>query len=178
MRPFFLLFIFWSCSQTNAQTELTIKDVKFDGIFGSNELDSTSVYCLLGMGYFRAPSSDNIDSVIATWIDEHPNAIVKPIYSSGPALTSEPDSRMTYCWVIDGTENLNLWLAEQGCTHGMNFQYPTKKVKKQLGMTGKDFKPQFEKVHVNKKEYEEFIELAQLATNIAFENKRGVWKDP
>lgn len=177
MRTILLLFILWSCSQNNTQTELTIKEVEFDGIFGSTELDSTSVYCLLGMGYFRAPSSDNIDSVITAWINEHPNAIVKPIYSSGPSLTDEPESRIIYCWVIDGTANLNLWLAEQGCTHGINLQYPTKKIKKQLGMTGKDFKDQYEKVYVNKAEYEQFIELAQRATNKAFENKRGIWKD-
>ena len=177
MRPFLLLLIFWSCLQTNAQTELTVEQVKFDGIFGSTELDSTFVYCLLGIGYFRAPSSDNIDSVITAWIDQHPNAIVKPIYTSGPSLTDEPESRITYCWVIDGTDNLNLWLAKQGCTHGMNLQYPTREVKKQLGMTGKGFKGQYEKVHINKAEYEQFIELAHEATNEAFENKKGIWKD-
>lgn len=34
-----------------------------------------------------------------------------------------------------------------------------------------------EKIHVEREEYEQFIELAHQATNEARENKRGIWKD-
>lgn len=147
------------------------------GIFGSSDLDSTTVYCLLGMGYFSAPTSKNIDEVISTWISEHPNAIVKPIYTSGPTFTDEPESKITYCWVIDGTDNLNLWMVQQGCTHGINMQYPTKEIKKQLGMDQTAPEEKNEVIHVQSEEYEKFIELAQQATKVAHKSKRGIWKD-
>ncbi len=177
MRLILLLFTLWSCSPTIAQTKLTIKDVDFKGIFGSSKLDSTTVYCLLGMGYFQAPTSKNIDEVISTWISEHPNAIVKPIYTSGPTFTDEPESKITYCWVVDGTYNLNLWLVQLGCTHGMNVQYPTEEIKKQLGIDQTTLEDNNEVIHVQSEEYDQFIELAQQATNDANENKRGIWKD-
>jgi hypothetical protein len=177
MRLILLLILLWCCSPANAQKELAIKDVSFNGIFGASELDSTTLYCLLGMGYFLAPTSQYIDTVISTWISEHPNAIVKPIYTSGSTFSDEPESKLTYCWVIDGNKNLNIWMVQQGCTNGINMQYPTEQIKKQLGMDKIESKESKEEIHVQQEEYEQFIELAQQATKEAYENKRGIWKD-
>ena len=121
MRLILLFITLWSCSPTSGQNELTVKDINFKGIFGSSELDSTTVYCLLGMGYFRAPTSKNIDEVISTWISEHPNAIVKPIYTSGPTFTDEPESKITYCWVINESAFSNVFFLHRNSDNTITY---------------------------------------------------------
>ena len=91
-----------SCSgQRNDNEELKLKDFKFESIFGSIDSEPDNMYCLLGTGFFRTPRSDNSDSLINTWIKNHPQATVIPVSSFGPVETKNPDSKMTYCWGID-----------------------------------------------------------------------------
>ncbi|MBF9253996.1 hypothetical protein I2I11_11895 [Pontibacter sp. 172403-2] len=175
--PMIVVGLLWSFT-AYGQHSLTVKEVKFDGIFGAAVNTSSNVqtiYCLLGLGYFLAPESDNIDVIIAKWIEDHPNARIIPVYTFGPIATDDKSSTMTYCWVSDKEENLNIWLVKQGCVHGQNLQYPTKEIKKQMGMDQLD-NNSYERVHINDSEYQKFIQLAKDATTYAFENKLGIWK--
>ena len=179
-----LLLIITLCSSPAAfgqkvvkdQQPSTVQDFKFKGIFGFTPKDSSAVYCLLGLGYFLAPKSDDIDAHIAEWIKDHPNAIVKPVYTSGPVFSDESGSSNTYCWIIDKDDNLNLWLVKKGYVGGQNMQYPTEQIKKQLGMDIVD-EEMIEKVHVTEAEYQQFIALVREAALYAQEKKLGIWKD-
>jgi len=111
------------CKSTYGQT--AVKGFKFDSWFGY-ELNSKSetAYCLLGTGFFRAPRTKNIDSLISAWTNQHPDALVIPVYTSGPTITDSKESKMVYSWVVDKTDTLNIILVRLGCIPGGTMQRP------------------------------------------------------
>ena len=148
-----------SCNgQRNTKEELKVKDFKFESIFGSIDSEPDNMYCLLGTGFFRTPSSDDSDSLINAWIKNHPQAIVIPVSSFGPVETENPDSKMTDCWIIDQKDTLNNYLIRNGCFPGRTM------------MRAKESKN-----IVRKKEYEAFIEQIKSAELYAREKKLGIW---
>jgi hypothetical protein len=148
-----------SCSgQRNDNEELKLKDFKFESIFGSIDSEPDNMYCLLGTGFFRTPRSDNSDSLINTWIKNHPQATFIPVSSFGPVETKNPDSKMTYCWVIDQKDTLNNYLIRNGCFPG-----------------GTMMRAKESKNIVRKKEYEAFIEQIKSAELYARKMELGVW---
>jgi hypothetical protein len=178
-----LLTFTTSCKSQSKQTEFSIKDFEFKSIFATKKVDSLSkivhfsqvenMYCLLGQGFFKAPSSDNADELLNKWLTDHPNAKLIPI----SILKSQP--KMTYCWVISDTENLNLFLVKNGCYPAGTMQRPkkwkemSKKEKKVFRGIGK---PKVQ-VLVDDKIYESFIEELKLAELYAKENKLGIWNE-
>jgi hypothetical protein len=160
--------------------QLTLKDFKFDSWFGY-ELNSKSetVYCLLGTGFFRAPSAENIDSLIYSWINQHPDAFVIPVYTSGPIMTDSKESKMIYSWVVDKSDTLNIILVRLGCIPGGTMQRPETwdemdKEKRELWYDSK--KPE-ETVHVDGKSYNDFLDKVAKAETQARNDKLGIWAE-
>jgi hypothetical protein len=169
-----------SCKGQVTKEFLKISDFEFESIFGTTSKFPEINYCLLGTGFFRAPRSDNSDSLITDWIKKHPNAIVIPISSFGPVEISYPESKMVYCWVIDGQDSLNVYLIRNGAFPGGTMMRPKTwdEMEKWEKEIYEDANEKLDvKVYVDKKTYDDFIEQIKNAELYARENKLGIWKD-
>lgn len=83
------------------------------GSFGSRKEEPQNAYMLMTQGEFRAPKSKNLENLVKIWTEKHPKAEAVLVYSmegSGPL----PGSKWKSVWVIDGGENLNLYLVRNG----------------------------------------------------------------
>ncbi|MBN8789613.1 MAG: hypothetical protein J0I84_21230 [Terrimonas sp.] len=152
-------------SSCKSPDTILLKDLSFtNSIFSGIKTDSLHTYCLLASGYFRAPSSKNSDSLITQWILQHPNAKVVSVATHGPTMTDYPDSKMTYCWLIDKKDTINNFLIKNGCYPGGT-------------MTLSTFKELADNqiLHITKKEYENFIQQIITAEEFARLNKLGIW---
>lgn len=160
--------------------QLTLKGFKFDSWFGY-ELNSKTetVYCLLGTGFFRAPRAENTDSLITAWTNQHPDASVIPVYTSGQIMTGSKKSKMIYAWVVDKSDTLNIILVRQGYIPGGTLQRPETwdemdKEKRKLWHDNKNPK---ELVHVDTKVYKDFLDKVAKAETEARKNKLGIWAE-
>lgn len=174
----FFLLTFYSCRSQHSKEQLKISDFRFESIFGTTVKYAKKSYCLLGSGFFRAPSSDNADSLIAAWIKNHSNAVVIPVSSFGPVNVDDKDSKMIYCWVTDNKDTLNNYLIKNGCYPGGTMIRPEtwnemEKREKEL-YKGTGEKPGVE-VHIDKKSYDAFIKQIEAAELYARKNKLGIW---
>jgi hypothetical protein len=168
-----------SCFGQSKTDKLRLIDFNFKSIFGYQKSDSSNIYCLLGQGFFRTPSSDNSDSMINDWILNHKNAQIIPISSFGPTMTDQPNSRMIYCWIINSIDTLNITLIRQGCFPGGTMQRPQtwnemEKWEKELY---KDTDKPNVQVYISDKEYESFIKRIMAAEKYAKKNKLGIWNE-
>ena len=173
-----LLGVFIYCIPTYGQ--LTLKEFKFDSWFGY-ELNSTTetVYCLLGTGFFRAPRAENTDSLISSWTKQHPDALVIPVYTSGPTMTDSKKSKMIYSWIVDKSDTLNIILVRQGCIPGGTMQRPETwdEMDKEKRKLWHDNKKPNEKIHVDSKAYKDFLDKVAKAETEARNNKLGIWTE-
>ena len=153
---------------------LQLSDFKFNSIFGQHSKDSLTMYCLLGTGFFRTPRSENSDSLISSWTEKHPKALIFPV-----STLVESSMNITYCLVVDDRDTLNVFLIRNGCFPGGTMQRPEtwdempndeKEIYKDIP------KPNIQ-VHFEKKAYEDYIEQIKRAEQYAAENKIGIWKD-
>ena len=157
---------------------VSLSEVNFKSIFGSKSSDSLQVYCLLGTGFFRTVRSKNADSLIADWISKHPQSTIIPI-STLNQVSIETNEKLTYCWVVDNKDTLNVFLIKNGCFPGGTKQRPqtwkemSSKEKKLY--KGED-KPNIQ-IHIDNKKYLDFFENIMSAEIFAKENKFGIWKD-
>ena len=176
-----VLLTFTSCiGQDKQDKELKLSDFEFKSIFGKTASEPQSTYCLLGTGFFRTPRSDNADSLITTWINEHPMADVIPVSAFGPVEIKDPESKMKYCWIIDQQDTLNNYLIRNGCFPGGTMMRPKtwsemEKWEKEL-YEDSDEKIDVQ-VFVDKTDYKRFIEQIKTAELYAKENELGIWKE-
>jgi hypothetical protein len=173
----FCLFI-QSCSGQIQQTEISLHDLSFSSIFGNNEKDSLHTYCLLGRGYFRTPRSDDSDSLINVWLTLHPNAKVISVSTHGPTMADYPESKLTYCWLVDGNDTINNYLVKNGCFPGGTMMRPEtyEEMSKEMKEVYKDLPKPKIIVHLDKKSYDNFIEQIKIAEAFAEQNNLGIWK--
>lgn len=157
-----------------------LDDIKFKAIFGYDDKDSSNIYCLLGTGFIRTPRSDNFDSVIIDWMINHQNAYVIPVSRFGTEVSDEPFSKVTYCWVVDEMDTLNIHLIREGCFPGATMQRP--KTWDEMEKWEKDLYEGYDKpivkVIISDKEYDIFIEKIIEAETIAEKYNRGIWNKP
>lgn len=164
MRPFrslLLIIILFASFTSYAQTGRTrsVEEFKFKSIFGAPKKDSTLAYCLLGSGFLKTRRAAGTDTLIASWIKQHPQARVIPVSTIESTMIGAPKSSMTYCWLVDKDENLNIYLVRNGYFPGGTMQKPKTGVK----------------THISKKDYEEFVRQLRLADLYAQKRKLGVW---
>jgi hypothetical protein len=175
----FSFSIYGPCNGQIALKAFSLKEIRFESIFGYDKSDSSNMFCILGQGFFRTPRSDNSDSIIDCWLQNHQEALVIPISSIGPTVTDDPNSKMTYCWLIDGIDTLNIFLVRQGCFPGGTMQRP--KTWKELEKWEKELyngtnKPDV-KVYISEYIYKAFINQVIDAEKHAKLNKFGIWKE-
>ncbi|QCK15734.1 hypothetical protein [Mangrovivirga cuniculi] len=172
-----IFFISFCNGQTSQSADtIKIKDFEFNSWFGhKKDSKSNHNYSLLGTGFFRTPRAENIDSLISTWIENHPNAKVIPVYTFGPTMNDDPNSKQTYCWVVNNSDTLNIYLVKKGAIPGGTMQRP-KTWKEMSGKERKLYedKPD-EEVHVTDKEYQDFITKIKIAAEFARQNKIGIY---
>jgi len=85
------------------------------GAMGGDPSEPADVYCLLGQGFLRTPSAENTEAVIADWLSSHPDAVLRVVARLENFMGSDPESQFMHVWVVNGEENLNLYLVERGC---------------------------------------------------------------
>jgi hypothetical protein len=142
-----------------AAEPISASSVKWMGHFGASEAAPKTNFCLMARGFFQMPTSPEMPGFIATWLRDHPKAVVVPVASLGPLTDKDPDSKLAFVWVVDGEHNLNLELVRQGC-----FAPQTQTIGKQ------------QKLELPQAEYDAFVQKALDAGKDAKEKKLGVWK--
>lgn len=174
MRHFLLLLVILTLQICNGQSnKISLKDLKFNSIFGTTAKDSTNIYCLLGTGFFRAPRSDNSDELINDWISKNKDAKVVII-----STISDGKPNINYCWLVDSNgKTINEYLIENGCFPGGTMIRPKtyKEMSKQERKIYRDEKPKIV-VSIDKRIYDEFIEKIKVAENNAKDKKLGIWE--
>ncbi|KEO75473.1 hypothetical protein [Anditalea andensis] len=176
----FLLFInFQNCKVQESNQSLKIADFEFTSIFGINTNDYINQYCLLGSGYFRAPRSENSDSLIIDWLNIHPRARVVPVSTVKSSDSNGNNTNMVYCWVIDKEDTLNNYLIKNGAYPGETMVRPQTwdelETWKKATYQGRDKKANVE-VYIDNKTYETFIEQIKTAELYARNKKLGIWE--
>lgn len=154
---------------------LKIKDLKFESWFAYIKKGKKVYnYSLLGKKFFTIENTKNSDSLIVTWIKRHPNALVIPIYTFE---TNHIGYNQTYCWVVDNSENLNLFLVRNGAIPSIAMERPktwkemSSEEKKSYGDEPK------EQIHIDEKHYIDFIKKLIKADKYARKEKLGIYSD-
>jgi hypothetical protein len=170
--------VFQSCNGQKDTKDILLGELTFSSIFGESKKDSLHTYCLLGTGYFRTPRSDNSDSLITFWLTQHPQAKVISVATHGPTMTDYPNSKMTYCWLVDDKDTINNYLIKNGCFPGGTMMRPDTydEMSNEMKEIYKDIPKPNVIVHIDKKSYDNFIEQVKVAETYPKQNKLGVWK--
>ena len=129
--------------------------------FGSRREEPHNMYILMAQGGFRAPTSDDFEILMRSWLKEHSDAEAFVFYKLSPALTDFPDSVMKCVWVVSGNENLNLYLVRKGALPAGT----------QLLNPG-------DETSVSQPSYEAFTKEAIASEELAKKEKLGIWKSP
>jgi hypothetical protein len=95
-------------------TPLRAADTTWAGPFATTASASGITYCLMGSGYFQAPTSDEFDSIVSSWTAAHPDATLTEVAK----IDAASDEGLVYVWLTDGESNLNLDLVRQGACPG------------------------------------------------------------
>lgn len=132
--------------------------IKWREQFGSSQADKHTTFCLMARGFFRSPTT-NIQAVTDAWLIKHPKAVLVPV-SSMPSRVNDPQSKLTFVWVVDGDEILNLELVRQGCFHPAT---------ETIGGE--------QKLEVPQAEYDAFTKKLTTAAEYAHGHALGVWKN-
>jgi len=109
-------------------------------------------------GSFRAPTSPDLGKLSRDWLDSHPKAEAVLVYTLQPISTNDPNSQMKSMWIVDGQENLNLYLVRKGaCPAGTMVLEPG------------------DETPLTKEEYEAFEKKVWEAEKTATAEKLGIW---
>lgn len=98
---------------TGKSERVAAASISWKDIFGSRKEEPQNTYLLMTQGGFRAPTSKNLDDLIKTWMEKHPKAEAVLVHSM-EGSSAFPGSKIKAVWVIDGRENLNLYLVRNG----------------------------------------------------------------
>jgi hypothetical protein len=140
-------------------------NVVWEGGFGLDSASADRMYILLGAGFIRAPTSDDLDTIVADWSDEHPKAEVVLAADYGSMFTDQPSSKLYWVWLVDGESCLNVELVRQGaCAAGT------------MGVPDiPDTDPP--ELLVSEEQYQDFRDQVLEAEKQAREERLGVWAD-
>jgi hypothetical protein len=139
--------------------EIRASSVQWEEHFGSCNAEPHTSFCLMARGFFRSPTK-NVQAVTSAWLKKHPNAKLIRV-SSMPASTKDPQALLTFVWVVDGDESLNLELVRQGC-----FDPGTQT----LGAE--------QRLEVRQGDYDAFTKKLTIAGEYAHQHNLGIWSEP
>jgi WG containing repeat len=149
-----------SCGTDTDSPAIAASAVVWKGHFGYDSTNPGEIYSLLGAGFLRAPTSDDIDSIIERWNEAHPNARVVIVADYGPVFEDQPDSRFCWVWLVDGEANLNLELVRQGACEAGTMGIPP------LGST---------QLLVSESDYDRFRKELPEVERLAKQDGLGIW---
>src|SRR5579875_3535010 len=69
------VFLMFCSSACFAEPAFEAQQLHFKALLGARAGDNT-VYCLMGLGFIRAPRTDDVDQVASAWLADHPLAVV------------------------------------------------------------------------------------------------------
>lgn len=165
-----VVFTFIGCS-TNPKS---ISELKFNGIVAQSEKEPGTLYYLIGNGFNIATSASSTDSIVNSWIQKHPEALVQPIYAFG-----KNEVTMKFCLVFDGADTLNNYLIRQGCYEANAMRIPNSWneiiVDDRRLIESLPGVPFFE-IYLGEEAQISFQEQITAAENKAKKNKIGLWK--
>lgn len=170
----------------------SIIELKFLKFIAQRKGDNAT-YCLLGNGFLRTISSKEEDSIISEWLRLHPKAQAIPVSIIGEGTKSP----IVYFWVVDGSENLNLFLVKRGAFPGqvmidaVHFEEMTKNTKDRADIeAGYNLYSKLypgsaepkEKIMqprrlISDADYNAFLKELHNAQDSARSQKRGIWSD-
>ena len=134
--------------------------ISWSGHFGGRKEEPENLYILMTQGGFRAPTSKDFESLIRNWLKDHPNADAVVVYTIDGMRNNAPDSKMKAVWVLDGADNLNIYLVRKGgCPAGT-----------MLLNKG-------DETSLSKDDYETYAEKIIEAGVSAKKEKLGIWND-
>ena len=113
----------------------------------------------MARGFFRSPTK-NVQAVTDAWLKKHPKAILVRV-SSMPDNDNDPQSKLTFVWVIDRDDNLNVELVRQGC-----FDPRTQTIGER------------QRLEVPQADYDAFLKKLEPAAEFAREHNLGLWSEP
>lgn len=161
-------------TQNNVEAPFPVAQLRFNLHFGSRAA-TNAVYCLLGNGYFRAPSSGEQSAIIDAFVAAHPNAQVVPITVTTPSITAAGSKvPMIYVWVEEGNSNLNVNLVREGAYAGSVMLDVVQAFGSRIASMKDEEKP---RRLVTDSRYEAFVDRVQAAQDAAKAEKKGVWSD-
>jgi hypothetical protein len=112
---FAVLLLTWLIgSISHAQMPIQASDIQFKSIFGQ-KLGDSDVYSLLGTGFFKAMRSEDVDTIIFSWLESHPKAQVIPVTAISLGAKR---GQLIYVCIEDDNKNLNIALIRQGAFPG------------------------------------------------------------
>ncbi|MBI4566121.1 MAG: hypothetical protein HY716_15655 [Planctomycetes bacterium] len=144
-------------SGEGAERGIPASDIAWRGILGERHDHPSIMYSLMGRGYFAARTARDIDRVIEEWLRAHPEARVIPVAIVEDVSPPARRFRMTYVWVAQGEDNLNLHLVRRGCC-------PAETMASSM-----------ERIEVPRVEFNEFLRNAGRAEEQAKSEKVGIW---
>ncbi|MFT3824735.1 MAG: hypothetical protein QM731_12475 [Chitinophagaceae bacterium] len=182
-----ILITFISC--TSPAPSFPASELHFQYLAGNIKSDSFHNYSLVGrtMGLENKYQRKYMhlilytDSIVNDWLHRHPAAMVIPvttiqfkIYKLRPSDTR--DVQMTYCWIVDKNDTLNIDLVKSGSLLSWATLRPESLDQDSNG----DKMPVShadEKViqHIPESDFKHFIEQVKAAKQVAREQQRGIF---
>lgn len=134
--------------------------ISWKGHFGGRNEDPENMYILMTQGGFRAPTSDNFEKLIKSWLDKHTKADAIVVYEMEGLMSNNPNSKMKAVWLVEGEDNLNVYLVRNGgCPGGT------------MVLNAGDKTP------LTKEEYETFVKKIIESEKLAKKEKLGIWSN-
>lgn len=154
-----------SC-KAHIDNSLPLSEFAFNGVFGVNKNDSTTMYWI---AYGWRYGGYKEDSFISDWVNRHPKANVCTILSMNEHSTVHSQIRL--CWIMDKYDTLNTYLAKNGSIAGGLMIYDT---------SDAFFKPGRHddydvKILIDDKTYNRYTEQLKNAEQYARDHKYGIW---
>lgn len=141
--------------------KIKVTEMTWQGHFGGTEKQPQNMFILMIQGGFRAPTSKDHEKLIKDWLAAHPQAEAIVVYVMEGMTAASPDSKMKAVWIIDGTENLNLYLVGKGDCPG-----------------GTMLLQKGDETSLTREEYKTFLEKLIDAGITARTEKLGIWSQP
>ena len=157
-RLVFLYVIVSGLSVAAGTQQISATSVTWKEVFGYSSAEPNTTFCLMANGAC-GPGGKNVQSVTEKWLTKHPDAQIIPVCNVR-CSRREPQALLTFVWVVDGDESLNLELVRQGC-----FPFLTQTISEKA-------------LQVPKTDYIAFMKKAVRAGIYASEHKLGLFSNP
>ena len=160
----------------SAQDAFPASELSFESIFATRGDDESTIYSLLGAGFFRAPRSGQEDSLVVAWLADHPDATVTPVSTMGPMM-QDGTGDMIYVWISDGPDTLNVHLIRRGAFPGgvMEDHLAVARHMEEIEVPFED--EASIRRFVPDAEYEDFIARVIAAEELAASEELGLWAE-